>query len=116
MVFKHLFLRPQKEFLKFENLEATEGSALAIEKRPRTVALLEGKLQPDRMGNHGRIFTNVQTTISRVGNVLFQKFKNLKSRVPRSITPKQAKTGVLNLALWVTFEFLSLHVPNTSIH
>ena len=43
---------------KFKNLEPSEWSALAMEQAPRTVAPLEGKLQPDRVGKHHRIFTN----------------------------------------------------------
>lgn len=40
-----MFLREQVQ--KFKNLEPTEGSALAVEKGPMTVAPLEGKLQQD---------------------------------------------------------------------
>ena len=51
--FKHLFLKAwSRIFKKSKNLEPSEGSALAIEQGPRTVAPLEGKLQLDRVGNH----------------------------------------------------------------
>ena len=33
----------------FKNLEPSEGSALAIEQGPRTVAPLKGKLLPDKV-------------------------------------------------------------------
>ena len=65
---------------KFKNLEPSEWSALAMEQWPRTLAPLEGKLQPDKVGNRQRIFTYfVLTTISLAWNGLFQKFENLKS-------------------------------------
>ena len=52
------------------------------EQAPRTVAPLEGELQPERVGNLHKIFTNfVQRTISLATNGLFWKFKNLKSLV-----------------------------------
>ena len=67
---------------KFKNPEPSEWSALAMEQAPRTVGPLEGKLQPDRVGNRHRIFTNfVQLTVSQAWNGLFQKFKKLKSLV-----------------------------------
>ena len=62
---------------KFKNLEPSEWSALAMEQWPRTLAPLEGKLQPDRVGNRHRIFTNiVRMTKSEAWNGLFRKFKN----------------------------------------
>ena len=67
---------------KFKNLEPSEWSALAMEQWPRTVAPLEGKLHPVKVGNRHRIFTNfVQLTVSWAWNGLFQKFKRLKSIV-----------------------------------
>ena len=67
---------------KFKNLEPSEWSALAMEQAPRTVAPLEGKLQPDRVGKRRSIFTNLgKMTISQAWNGLFQKFKKLKSLV-----------------------------------
>ena len=67
---------------KFKNLEPSEWSALAMEQAPRTVAPLEGKLQPDRVSKCHSIFTNFgKMTISRAWNGLFQKFKKLKSLV-----------------------------------
>ena len=112
---------------KFKNLEPSEWSALAMEQAPRTVAPLEGKLQPVRVGERHSIFNNfAQLTISLAWNGIFWKFKNLKSLVwstsefwewPGSIIPKEGKTRVPRFARGVTYsEYLSWHVANTWIH